>query len=284
MIQFRRLDRIETLYRRAIDEFLRKLKPALPGEDLQGWLFSLEELSRHDEVVALGARIASRMVHHVNVENAKTWRDAARRSTRSQHLYRLLMDELSSRTGTRIDEMIAENSRLISSVPAEVAWTLTREIARAQQKGARAETITKMLRHRLPELTRSRVHLISRTEVAKTSTALTQARSEDLDLQFYIWRTSEDRRVRTSHRNMDGVVVPWANPPSPEALIGEKSTLGHYHSGQAPNCRCTQLVVLSLEDVFRGRSSARVYDGNRIVRMTRAQFARFTGIPSRVAA
>ena len=284
MIHFRPLDRIEVLYRRAITEFLQKLHVPLPGEDLQGWLFSLEELSRQDEVVALGARIASGMVRQVNVENAKTWREAARRSTRSQHLYRLLMDELHGRTGDRIQEMILENSRLITSVPAEVAWTLTREITRAQQRGARAETITKMLTHRLPELTRSRVHLISRTEVAKASTALTQARSEDLNLPYYIWRSSEDRRVRPSHKNLDGVVIPWADPPAPEALIGVKSTLGHYHSGQSPNCRCTQLVVLSLEDVFRGRDRVRVYAGGRIVSMTRGQFARHTGIPSRVAA
>ena len=51
----------------------------------------------------------------------------------------------------------------------------------------------------------------------------------------YIWRTSEDDRVRESHARMDGKFVPDAHPPTLDNLTG--------HAGDRStvfNCRCTQ--------------------------------------------
>jgi len=115
----------------------------------------------------------------------------------------------------------------------------------------------------------------------KASTALTQARSEELELPAYVWMTSHDSRVRDSHRNMDGVIVLWRDPPSPEALIGERSTLGHYHVGDCPNCRCTPIVILTLDDV---QFPARVYSYGRIKYMMMDEFSRLTRIRERRAA
>jgi hypothetical protein len=44
---------------------------------------------------------------------------------------------------------------------------------------------------------------------------------------------------------MDRVVIPWGNAPSPERLIGERSTLGSYHAGECPNCFTGDTVVSS---------------------------------------
>ena len=126
-----------------------------------------------------------------------------------------------------------------------------------------------MLRTRFPQLLSSRVRLISRTETAKASSALTKARAEDLNLDWYVWQTSDDARVRTSHKKMNGVLVPWSSDPDPEALVGEKSTLGAYAVGNCPNCRCTPLVLLSADDVTWPR---RVYWNGAIKQMNKQQF------------
>ena len=52
-----------------------------------------------------------------------------------------------------------------------------------------------------------------------------------------MWHSTHDSRVRRSHAHMDGVICAWSNPPSPEALIGEKS-VGTYNPGGIWNCRC----------------------------------------------
>jgi len=277
--------RIELEYQAAIRKLI---VPEIPKktEDMsfQEWLQTLARISERRDIADAAAHLAGQMVLWVNVVNARTWRAASARSQRSAMLYRLLQREMSEPVGRLYRDLVRENAQYISSVPADVASHLTGEIASAQQAGARPETISRMMRIRFPELTGSRIQLIARTETMKASSALTQVRSEELNLPFYIWITSMDGRVRPSHRNLNGVVIPWNDPPSPEDLIGVRSSLGHYHSGNCPNCRCTQIVVLTLDDVFQFGPVARVYNQGRIVNMGRAQFVRFSGLREERAA
>jgi uncharacterized protein with gpF-like domain len=67
---------------------------------------------------------------------------------------------------------------------------------------------------------------------------------------------------------MDGVLVHWDDPPSPELLIGEKS-VGKYNAGDIWNCRCFAQPVIFLDYIT---FPAKVYCGGRIVTMTRSQF------------
>lgn len=113
------------------------------------------------------------------------------------------------------------------------------------------------------------------------SSTLTMARCEELNLPWFEWDTSVDQRVRPSHRNLNGVICSWNDLPSPEALIGVKSTLGRCGPGMSPNCRCVPSVLLSADDVSWPR---RVYVAGRLQMMTRAAFQKFTGVPDRVAA
>jgi len=210
--------------------------------------------------------------------NARSWRQAASRSQGSVRLYHLLNTELQGGVGARISQLRRENAKYITSLPSGVALQLVEELGRATAQGARPETISKMARKRFPALLRSRVNLIGRTEAAKANAALTRARAESLGLPWYIWLSSRDQRTRQSHKKMDNVLVAYNDPPSPEALIGERSTLGTYNAGECPNCRCTQAVMLTLDDV---NWPHRVYSHGKITTMTRAQFSAVTGITER---
>jgi SPP1 gp7 family putative phage head morphogenesis protein len=213
---------------------------------------------------------ATNMVRWADASNARGWREAAARSQNGRLVAEALRREASTTpVGARILSIIRENAALISSIPLHAAEQATYEAERAAAGGSRPDAVAKLLRARFPKLLRSKIALVSRTETQKASTALNRARSEDLDLEWYVWLSSRDARTRRSHKKMDGVLVPWSQPPDPEALVGEKSTLGHYHSGEAPNCRCTQSVLLHVDDVPWPR---RVYWGGRIQRLTRAQF------------
>lgn len=247
----------------------RVLKPKRPEQTLNDWLAELAERSRAKDVQDASELLAGRMVKWINVGNQRTWREAAARSQRSQKLFRLLEAEMRGATGEAVRNLIAANARYISSVPVDAASRLVHEVQAAQQRGARPATIAKMMRVRFPELLRSRVNLISRTETAKASLALTQARAQEVGAAWYVWKTSEDVRVRASHRKMDGVVFRWDDPPSPEVLAGEKSTLGRYNAGGCPNCRCTSIVLLDAEDVTWPR---RVHVNGVIKQMPKTQF------------
>jgi SPP1 gp7 family putative phage head morphogenesis protein len=141
-------------------------------------------------------------------------------------------------------------------------------------KGRRASEIADDIRSRFSTGNKANVNLIARTEVSKTSTALTRARSEEIGLNCYIWRTSEDQRVRKSHDHMDGVIVFWRYPPSPEQLAGERS-VGYYHAGEIFNCRCYPEPLISINDV---QWPHKVYISGRIQSMTKSQFAALAGM------
>jgi SPP1 gp7 family putative phage head morphogenesis protein len=250
------------------------------GQTDDEWLAELAQASQREDVIDGATRLAMQMVRWVNIQNAKSWREAASRSTRPQMLYSALRREMAGVVGSRVEELVRDNARLISSIPYEVSLHLTGEIARAQQTGARAETIAKIMRERFPRLTHSRVTLIARTETSKASTELTRARAEELELDWFIWRTSKDRRVRESHRHMEAVMCSWRELPSPERIIGERDH-GEYAPGDIYNCRCFPEVVLNLNDV---RWPHRVYTGGRIQSMTRHQFEQSIGIQREIAA
>ena len=262
--------RLEKQYGAAIGRIVKRiLAPIRQEASLEEWLQSIAERSQAADVQEASNLLAQNMVRWASIRNAKSWREAAAKSQRSRELYRLLQHEMQGPVGIQVQRLIQDNAGYISSVPLDAARVLVDEVARAQQSGARASTISKMLKTRFPQLLKSRVHLISRTEVSKASLALTESRCQELDLPAYVWRTSKDQRVRDSHRLMDGVVVFWNDPPSPEALDGVKSTLGHYHAGGAPNDRCTQEVLLSIDDIGWPH---RVYSNGGIHTMTKTQF------------
>ena len=147
------------------------------------------------------------------------------RSTRGREIYRALQQDIAGTVEQRRVELIQENAQLIRSLPTRLREDTARFIAAMQMKGERPLTIAKRLQEQLPEVARSRLHLIARTETSKAATALTQARSEDLGLAYYIWKTARDGyRVRPSHRFMEGVIVPWDDTPAPEALAGSESS------------------------------------------------------------
>lgn len=221
-------------------------------------------------------RVAQHMATGVVKANARSWRTAAMKSTRAREIYKALRSEIEhGPVGQTVQAVVARNAELIRSLPIDVAQRVTQYIATEQQKGQRAEVIENELRRRLPELTKSRIRLIARTEVGKSETALTRARAERIGAHWFQWATSHDQRVRPSHRNLDGVLVKWEDPPSPEELIGEKS-YGHYAPGEIFNCRCVSLPLISLDEIAW---PARCYLNGRISRFTRAEFTRAVGIP-----
>ena len=68
---------------------------------------------------------------------------------------------------------------------------------------------------------------------------------------------------------MANVLVFWGEPPAPEDLFPnysesgkrQKNTLGHYHAGCCPNCRCVAMPVVSVSDI---EFPAKIYMGGAI--------------------
>lgn len=91
---------------------------------------------------------------------------------------------------------------------------------------------------RTGEVTASRANLIARTETTRVATELTKARAEHIGSNAFIWRAVMDADTRHRHRELNGNVFHWADPP----VAGENGE--HYLPGCGPNCRCYAEPVL----------------------------------------
>lgn len=266
--------RIKTVEKEYLNTLLKLVKifkkiANSSGSDQQKYIASMNNFQNSMQYEKFINSAVKRMVLPLDVGNQRTWREAAKKATKGKFLYRLLMDELKQGTGQIIQKQVIENVLLIKTLPNDVAQKVVSDIAENALKGARAESIEKIIRDKTDQHSRASARLIARTETAKTMSALTKARCEQLGLRWYIWRTALDgTRVRLSHRIMEGVLVNWNNPPAPEELVGEKSA-GHYHAGNIWNCRCYSEPVLELEDI---RFPARVYYNGQIVMMNKSEF------------
>lgn len=212
---------------------------------------------------------ALKMVTHLFSDAGRTWRQAAKHNSRGRLIYRLMQNEMQGPLGAILRLQAERNAAAIKSLPLNLAKQVNEHVLREVMKGTRSSEIAQQIKAFFPEASKAKANLIARTEVSKTSTALTQARCELVGAEWYIWRTSEDSRVRDAHRLMDGVLVKWSNPPSPEKLDGETRTYGHYHAGEIFNCRCYAEPVIDLDLVHW---PVMVYYSGRIQRMTRKQF------------
>lgn len=118
---------------------------------------------------------------------------------------------------------------LIKSLPLEAAERVHELSLQSLLESRRASEVAAEIL-RTEDVTESKARLIARTEVARASSNLVQARSQYAGSDGYIWRTSGDSDVRDSHRKMEGKYVRWASPPTLDNLTG--------HAGTLPNCRC----------------------------------------------
>lgn len=268
---WRQSRRIENEYLKSLYtlcDMFRKIAESV-GEDQQLYLQRMNNFQNSYQYEKFITSAVKRMVTPISVMNEQTWRKAARKSTRSKFLYNLLVDEIKQNHESTINDQIIENASLIRTLPNDVAEKVAKTIAEEAIKGKRARTIESIIKEDTDKHSRASARLIARTEVAKTQSAITKSRSQALDMQWYVWRTALDgNRVRKSHRLMEGVLVNWNDPPSPEELAGEQN-VGRYHAGNIWNCRCYSEILIDVDDV---KWPHKVYKNGQITKMSKTEF------------
>lgn len=212
--------------------------------------------------------LSKHVIERVQVENAKDWREAVFKSYKPNDFYKQLIENTQGQIQGIMINKALENAQLISSMPALWTQKATEHITNEMLKGRRSADITQDIMKMYGELSHSQAQLIARTEVSKTSTMLTQARSMAIGLNWYTWRTSKDARVRNAHDHMEGVLINFTNPPDPEKLVGEKSN-GVYNAGETYNCRCYPEPVVDIKDII---FPCKVYMNGKIVTMRKKEF------------
>lgn len=207
--------------------------------------------------------LVSTTVHKIRIDTAQEWRQLAFKGGRGRELYELVKNEMNGPVGNRVWQIISENVAYIKSMPADWAEYVTAYSAQEAMKGKRPDEIEAELRKIMPDKITNKLNLVVRTECAKANAAIVQARAEMCGIRAYIWKAVGDERTRDAHAAMDGIVVYYDDPPSPEKLFGGRA-YGRYHAGNTFNCRCWQQPIVDMRFL---PNIVRVYHGGRITTM-----------------
>ena len=135
-------------------------------------------------------------------------------------------------------QLLAEQVRLIKSLPLEAAQRVHDLSTRALIDGGRAKEVAGLIMA-TGHVSLGRANTIARTEISRAASVFIQSRAEHLGSDGYIWRTSNDVDVRTSHKDMNAKYVAWNKPPTLDRMTG--------HAGCLPNCRCYPEPVIPLD-------------------------------------
>lgn len=194
----------------------------------QSEMTELEHMLRqYAEILKPWARAVSRrMLTDVSRKDEREWRKI------SETMSSVIKSELtrSNPTGRVLRALQDEQVDLITSLPREAAQRVHDLTIKGVETGGRANSVAAEIM-RTGEVTKSRANLIARTEVARTSSLLTESRAKQIGSEGYVWRTSKDQDVRKAHKEMEGRFVRWDSPPT----LSDGTTT---HAGQIYNCRC----------------------------------------------
>ncbi len=181
-----------------------------------------------------------------------------------------------------INNKIDEKSDLFKTIPKDLAESVVPLINKWNIQGLTSKQMSKeKLQGQISDLLDWQVRRIARTETSKTSVDIIEFKAKKSNVPCYVWRASGggkgDGRTRKSHRGMADVIVFWNDPPAPEDLfpiIGEngkkyKNTLGNYHAGCCPNCRCVPSPLIFKDDL---KFPVKVYTNGKIVSMNKGEF------------
>ncbi|HVJ26392.1 MAG TPA: minor capsid protein, partial [Vicinamibacterales bacterium] len=106
----------------------------------------------------------------------------------------------------------------------------------------RHETLAKEVARQLEGVSASRAEFLARDAVLSINSKITTARMKAAGIEEFVWTTSQDERVRESHKELEGKTFRYDDPP---VVDGETAL-----PGEPWNCRCTAYPALpELDDI-----------------------------------
>jgi SPP1 gp7 family putative phage head morphogenesis protein len=219
---------------RNLAKHIGHLVQAFDPNSWQSAVFVQAMLKRYAATIEPWARaIAWRMLTEVSARDKAAWGKMS--TAMGAELKRMIEG---APIGRRMQELLAEQVHLITSLPLDAAQRVHDLTLQGITEGARAPEIAAEIL-RTGEVTTSRAMLIARTEVSRTASVLTQVRAEHVGSTGYVWRTVGDADVRPDHKRLNGTFFTWNDPPIADQRAGVRA-----HPGAIYNCRCYPEVIV----------------------------------------
>lgn len=166
-----------------------------------------------------------------------------------------------------MQEAVKHNFKMIKSIPQELL-----KVYQQKYVNTLIEQVAKgsVGRHTFEQQLKSHSHknakLIARTETAKLQTSILENRATKLGSVAYIWRSSNDKRTRQSHKTMNNVVVFWRKDSEKPLLDKMRGNAGEF-----PNCRCTPQPIVDESQLISSTYKVYDYRHDKIISMNKTK-------------
>lgn len=142
------------------------------------------------------------------------------------------------------------NARLITSIEDKFLDDVAIVIQDSYRSGLSANAITKQIKDKFG-VNENRARLIARDQIGKLHSDIVRDEHLSLGITEYKWLTSNDERVRASHKVLNEKICSWYDPTTYKDSVDDKewkkrSSIGgvEKHPGQDYQCRCDEIAVL----------------------------------------
>lgn len=89
------------------------------------------------------------------------------------------------------------------------------------------------------DVTKNKAKFLARQETSLLVSKYREANYKEAGIPAYMWSTSQDRRVRQDHRDLNGKIFRWDSPPVVDKARGRTG-----HPGEDFGCRCVAIPIL----------------------------------------
>jgi SPP1 gp7 family putative phage head morphogenesis protein len=137
-----------------------------------------------------------------------------------------------------IDLFVSDNVALIKSINVQQLEQVKGVILRGARAGKHHLEVRDEIVAQFGK-SNKRAAVIARDQVGKLNGQLTQLRQTNIGIKRYRWSSSQDERVRSGHRKLNGTIQEWSKPPLCDERTGERA-----HPGYPVQCRCVAIPIV----------------------------------------
>lgn len=108
--------------------------------------------------------------------------------------------------------------------------------------GGRPDKLAKIIQAKYG-VTKRKAEFLAEQETSLLVSKYRESRYKAVGSRRYVWSTSQDGRVRHDHKDLNGKMFSWENPP-----ISNKATGARNHPGEDFGCRCVARPILPIQE------------------------------------
>lgn len=152
-----------------------------------------------------------------------------------------VVPEITAGSKSRLADEYSDNMELwIKNFTEEMIGELREDVEANAMQGYRFDKLIDTIRNR-SYVSANKARFLARQETALFMSQYRKERFSEAGVTRYRWSTSRDARVRDRHKDLDGTIQLYSQPPIVDPRTGRRA-----NPGQDFNCRCVDLPILSV--------------------------------------